>query len=94
MTWTFDQIEAHLANGAARLLQTRMETLHIKADEVRRIEWRVFTDLAAACANCDSKDGCEQELASSGSVGRGWERYCANATTLTALAELPWFTMP
>jgi hypothetical protein len=90
---TLDQIDEHFGNGAAQLLLTRMEALSVKADEVRRIEWKVFTDLAAACANCDSKKTCEQDLALSRSVGHDWERYCANGGTLTALAELPWFAM-
>ena len=70
-----------------------MEALQVNPDEVRRIESDVFADLAEACANCDSKGRCEQDLASASTIGHDWGSHCANAATLSALAELPWFGM-
>ena len=75
------------------LLLMRMEKLQLEPDEVRRIEASVFSDLAEACAHCESKERCEQDLAdaSAGTVARGWKNFCPNAATLSALAALPWF---
>jgi hypothetical protein len=88
-----ESVKYHSAGGASQLLLTRMEALHVNPDEVRRIESDVFTDLAEACANCDSKRRCEQDLASARTLGHDWESHCANAATLSALSELPWFGM-
>src|SRR5215470_11566247 len=98
MTLTLEQlpkdesVKYHSTSGASQWL-TRMEALQVNPDEVRRIESDVFTDLAEACANCDSKRRCEQDLASARTIGHDWESYCANAATLNALSELPWFGM-
>jgi hypothetical protein len=51
----------------------------------------VFSDLAATCVKCESKDRCEQDLCSAGAVEHDWEDYCPNVATLSALAALPWF---
>jgi len=56
------------------------------------MEGDVFADLAEACANCDSKRRCEHGFAAR-TIGHDWESHCANAATLSALAELPWFEM-
>jgi hypothetical protein len=84
---------AELGGGGSRQLLKRMEGLQLEAVEVRRIEPGVFSDLAQACANCESKQRCEQGLADAApdAVARGWEIFCPNAATLSALATLPWF---
>ena len=79
------------ATGAFNLLLMRMEALQLEPDEVRRIESGVFSDLAEACANCQHRCRCEQDLASAGTVTHAWENYCSNAATLNAMAALPWF---
>jgi hypothetical protein len=80
-------------DGAFDLLPMRMEALQLDPGEVRRIEPSVFVDLAKACANCESKDRCEQDLAyaSAGTVTHDWDNYCSNAATLDAMRALPWF---
>ena len=80
-------------SGAFDLLLVRMEALQVEPGEVKRIEPGVFGDLAKACANCESKDRCEQDLAyeSAGTVTPEWENYCSNAATLNAIRALPWF---
>jgi len=82
-----------LVGGGSRQLLKRMEGLQLEAVEVRRIESGVFSDLAEACANCESKQRCDQDLAdaSSDAVARDWEIFCPNAATLSALVALPWF---
>jgi hypothetical protein len=82
---------ADFGGGAFDLLLMRMEALQLEPDEVRRIESGVFAELAATCLKCESKDRCEQGLRSVGAVEHGWESYCPNAATLSALAGLPWF---
>ncbi len=88
-------VEHHVVAGfgssAFDLLLMRMEALQLEPDEVRRIESRVFADLAEACGKCESKDKCERGLRSAGAVEHDWESYCPNAATLSALAALPWF---
>ena len=78
-------------SGAFDLLLMRMEALQLEPDEVRRIEPAVFAELSGACAKCQSKDACEQDLGSAGAVEHKSEGYCPNAATLSALAALPWF---
>ena len=78
-------------SSAFDLLLTRMDALQLEPDEVRRIESSVFGDLAEACASCESKGRCEQDLCSGDAVEHDWESYCPNAATLGALAALPWF---
>jgi len=86
-------VVADFGGGAFDLLLMRMEKLQLEPDEVTRIEASVFSDLAEACAHCESKERCEQDLAdaSAGSVARDWKNFCPNAATLSALTALPWF---
>ena len=101
MTLTLDQLPnnqnvehngvADFGSGAFDLLLMRMEALQLEPDEVRRIESSVLADLAGACVKCESKDRCELDLCSAGAGEHDWESYCSNATTLSALAALPWF---
>jgi Family of unknown function (DUF6455) len=84
-------VVADFRSGAFNLLLMRMEALQLDPDEVRRIEARVFAEFARACANCESKGRCEQDLGSAGAVEHDSEGYCPNAETLSALATLPWF---
>ena len=78
-------------SGAPIQLLMRMEALQLEPDEVRRIESSVFNDLAEACANCESKQRCEQDLADASASTVASETFCPNAATLSALAALPWF---
>jgi hypothetical protein len=57
------------------------------------IEPNVFSNLAKACATCESKNRCESDLAyeSAGRVTRDWENYCPNAAILNPMTALPWF---
>lgn len=83
-------VEQHVVADVGLLLK-RMETLRLEPDEVRPIEAHVFGDLAEACADCESKVRCEQDLYSGSAVEHDCESYCLNAATLSALAALPWF---
>jgi hypothetical protein len=70
-----------------------MEALQLEPHEVSCIESSAFSDLAEACANCESKDRCERDLAyeSAGTVTHDWENYCPNAATLNVMRALPWY---
>jgi hypothetical protein len=83
-------------SDAFELLLMRMEALQLEPGEVRRIESSVFSDLAEACATCESKNRCESDLAyeAAGTVTRDWENHCPNAATLNAITALPWFGIP
>ena len=83
-------VVADFGSGVFNLLLMRMEALQIEPDEVRRIESRVFAELAGTCARCKRKGSCE-DLGSVGASEHDWENYCPNAATLRALAALPWF---
>jgi hypothetical protein len=86
-----EEVVEHLTNVASKLLLARMEALQLEPKKVGRIEADVFSDLMEACANCDSKELCEQDLTSSRPVGHDGDSYCFNSPTLNSLAELPWF---
>ena len=89
-------IGVDFGSGAFELLLMRMEALQLEPGEVRRIESSVFSDLAEACATCESKNRSENDLAyeAAGAVTRDWEDYCPNAATLNAISALPWFGNP
>jgi hypothetical protein len=88
-------VDHHVAvdfgTGALNLLLMRMEALQLEPDEVRRIEPDAFSHLAEACAHVASKGSCKQDLASLGTAAHGWEYYCPNVGTLSAMVALPWF---
>lgn len=68
-------IGVDFGSGAFELLLMRMEALQLEPGEVRRIESSVFSDLAEACATCESKNRSENDLAyeAAGAVTRDWE---------------------
>jgi hypothetical protein len=77
--------------GDFKLLLRRMEALALAPEEVMRLETRVFSDLAAACASCTIKPRCALDLGCTEVVGENWGEYCPNTAVLQAIADLPWF---
>jgi uncharacterized protein YjiS (DUF1127 family) len=69
---------------AADLLYWRMNEVHLDRKEVTQLEPDVMRDLQRVCTVCGSKRRCEHELAKYPS-DPAWQRYCPNATTLSAL---------
>ena len=69
---------------AADLLYLRMNEIHLDRKEITQLEPDVMRDLQRVCTVCGSKRRCEHELANNPS-NPAWQRYCPNATTLSAL---------
>jgi hypothetical protein len=69
---------------AADLLYWRMNEVHLDRKEITQLEPEVMRDLQRLCTVCGSKRRCEHDLAKNPS-DPAWQRYCPNATTLSAL---------
>jgi uncharacterized protein YjiS (DUF1127 family) len=70
---------------AADLLYWRMNETNLHRTEITQAEPEVMRDLQRVCTVCGSKRRCEHELAKNPS-DPAWQKYCPNATTLSALA--------
>jgi uncharacterized protein YjiS (DUF1127 family) len=70
---------------AADLLYWRMNEINLDRKEITQAEPQVMRDLQRVCTVCGSKRRCEHELAKNPS-DPAWQKYCPNATTLSALA--------
>ncbi len=70
---------------AADLLYWRMNEIKLDRMEVTQADPQVMRDLQRVCTVCGSKRRCEHELTKNPS-DPAWEKYCPNATTLSALA--------
>jgi uncharacterized protein YjiS (DUF1127 family) len=70
---------------AADLLYARMNKINLDRKEITQAEPQVLRDLQRVCTVCGSKRYCEHELAKNPS-DPVWQKYCPNATTLSALA--------
>jgi hypothetical protein len=70
---------------AADLLYWRMNEIKLDRKEVTQADPEVMRDLQRVCTVCGSKWRCEHELAEKPS-DPAWQKYCPNATTLSALA--------
>jgi hypothetical protein len=70
---------------AADLLYSRMNEINLDRTQVTRADPQVMRDLQRVCTVCGSKRHCEHELAKNPS-DPAWQKYCPNATTLSALA--------
>jgi len=70
---------------AADLLYSRMNEIKLDRKKVTEIEPQVMRDLQRVCTVCGSKRRCAHELATKPS-DPAWQKYCPNATTLSALA--------
>jgi hypothetical protein len=70
---------------AADLLYWRMNEIKLDRMEITRADPQVMRDLQRVCTVCGSKRRCEHELTKNPS-DPAWEKYCPNATTLSALA--------
>ena len=70
---------------AADLLYWRMNEIKLDRMEITQADAEVMRDLQRVCTVCGSKRRCEHALAKNPS-DPAWEKYCPNATTLSALA--------
>jgi len=70
---------------AADQLYWRMSEIKLDPKEVTHADPQVMRDLQRVCTVCGSKRRCEHELAKNPS-DPAWQKYCPNATTLSALA--------
>ena len=70
---------------AADQLYWRMSEIKLDRMEVTHVDPQVMRDLQRVCTVCGSKRRCEHELAKNPS-DQTWQKYCPNATTLSALA--------
>jgi hypothetical protein len=74
------------------LLARRMLALQLDQNEIVRIEPVTFYELRRHCAQCEGREQCEVGLADD-FADVAWRAYCPNAAMLTALGELPWFSI-
>jgi Family of unknown function (DUF6455) len=70
---------------AADLLYRRMNEIKLDRMEITQADPQVIRDLQRVCTVCGSKRRCEHALAKNPS-DPAWQKYCPNATTLSALA--------
>jgi hypothetical protein len=70
---------------AADLLYWRMNEIALDRNEITQAHPQVMRDLQRVCTVCGSKRRCEHGLAKNPSDPT-WQKYCPNATTLSALA--------
>jgi hypothetical protein len=82
-------------SGTIDLLLLRMESLDLDAGRVRYCCPFTFCRLAESCLTCACKELCEQDLAyaSAGILSPNGDNYCANGSTLNAMAAAPWFKL-
>jgi hypothetical protein len=69
---------------AADLLYRRMNEINLNWMEITQADPQVMRDLQRVCTVCGSKRRCEHELAKN-PTDPAWQKYCPNATTLSAL---------
>jgi hypothetical protein len=70
---------------AGDLLYWRMNEIKFDPKEVTQVHPQVMRDLQRVCTVCGSKRRCVHDLAKNPS-DPAWQKYCPNATTLSALA--------
>jgi hypothetical protein len=69
---------------AGDLLYWRMNEIQFDRTELTQTHPQVMRDLQRVCTVCGSKRRCEHELVRTPSAP-AWQKYCPNATTLSAL---------
>lgn len=74
---------------SADLLRRRLAALDLDPGEIARTEPGTLRDLQRACTMCASHRRCARDFAGS-RTPVGWQNYCPNAATLTALDAMPW----
>jgi len=73
---------------AADEMPAMMRALNIDPAEVEYRMRRVFRDMQITCAQCQSKETCQQHLRQ-GKADNTFVEYCGNADTLNALRANP-----
>lgn len=74
------------SDAAHRLMAIRMRALGLTEDHAREVSLLLLADLRRACARCNDKAKCVQDLGRD-PEGAGWRSYCPNAADLDALRE-------
>ena len=69
-------------------MRDMMDALNIDPLSVDLLDRRLFQDMQAVCATCDSKAECRGDL-KSGEAAIRYHQYCGNAETLDALRGMP-----
>jgi hypothetical protein len=82
-------MSAALAASPALLL-SRMRSLQLEPDEVRRADPVVFQELSSRCNDCAAQRQCASDLAGMAveEGGETWRDYCPNGAMLNALRTL------
>jgi hypothetical protein len=82
-----DQLHALAAEGPgdAALLHRRLAALGLTTADAERVAFGLTRALETDCACCSSKEQCRSDLDAQPEAP-GWMAYCANATTLAAIA--------
>jgi len=71
---------------AADLLERRLKSLGLSAEELAQSATAQLRDMERLCTLCESKGRCARDLASDPS-DPVWRQYCPNHETLVGLAE-------
>ena len=74
----------------ADLMLRRMAVLDLDAKKVKLLHPILFQGMRLACANCESRERCEQDLDYELN-DRRWRKYCPNAETFRTLDAFPWY---
>ena len=78
-------LAAHCSD-AADLLERRLETLGLSAEEIARAAPAELRDMERLCTLCGSKHRCAHDLATDPD-DPAWRQYCPNTQTLGALVR-------
>jgi hypothetical protein len=73
-------------SDAAHLLEQRLDTLGLSADELQRKAPSELRDMERLCTMCESKGRCARDLAADPD-DPVWRKYCPNEQSLMALAR-------
>lgn len=72
-------------SGTGLLLERRLASLGLDAEEIRKLSPLILADLQRTCALCTEKGRCAHDFETSEDQA-GWESYCPNSGTLRTLA--------
>lgn len=73
---------------AAQEMNEMLHALNIDASSLTTNDHRLFNDMQAVCANCESKGECRRHLRD-GTAAQTYKDYCGNAESINALRADP-----
>ena len=73
-------------SDAASLLEHRLESLGLSAEELAHSSPAQLRDMERLCTLCESKGRCARDLATD-PADPAWRQYCPNHETLVALGQ-------